>query len=98
MNARDKVKAASLRRVADELFAAEARRRGFTTSNGRTWVNTDELERALNALDAVVMSMVCGGDIFSCLRAIKRATAELGEYLKITRLESERRARKAGAQ
>jgi len=84
MSARDKASAAKLRGIPDEVFAAEARRRGFEPYNGRTWVVTRELDAQVGRLEAAAEAVLDGGDQLQAIRAVRGVARSLRGYLELT--------------
>lgn len=86
MTAREKARAARLRRVPDDLFAAEARRRGWVSASSITPIPTRVVQALRVKLSGVVRTMVEGGDLFYCVRTASYVEREIGEYLKINEI------------
>jgi hypothetical protein len=69
MNARDKARAAKLRRVPDDAFAAEARRRGYRPAQGRYLIPKNDLIKIVEDLKLRILVDSEKGEVHqvSCL-------------------------------
>lgn len=86
MNARDKVRAAALRRAPDELFAAEAERRGYARRRGRAMIHSDYVQRMIGRLQQAFVALTNdGGEVIHAVRSVRYVEQELQEYLTISR-------------
>jgi hypothetical protein len=85
VNARDKARAAKLRRTPDSVFRAEALRRGFEPYNGRTWIKTTELAEKAHKLELVVELMLDGRNEIGQLRTVRTVARDLRDWLKLSR-------------
>ena len=86
MNARDKAKAAVLRRVPDDLFVEEAERRGFSRTRNRALIGVPQAEKLVQRLQQAFHAMTNDhGDQLYAVRSVRHVEQELLEYLRISR-------------
>ncbi len=85
MNARDKARAAKLRRLPDDMFFSEALRRGFERYKGRTWIPTRDAEDLAHKLELIVELMLDGRNEIGQLRTVRVVARELRGFIDLTK-------------